>query len=104
MQCFLNYVNGLTAICHCAQTLFGLVSVSLKIFFNVRCSPGISTGLSFVPLLFLIFINDIVSSVNSSELFLFADDLKLFKGIHSFKDCDVLQSVVTSVLQWCKNY
>ena len=43
------------------------------------------------PLLFVIFINDLPEVIKSSELFLFADDMKLFHAIYTEEDCTSLQ-------------
>ena len=53
------------------------------------------------PLLFLIFINDIPAFSKFSTLFLFADDVKCSKDISSMEDCSLLQSDLTTLLDWC---
>ena len=53
------------------------------------------------PLLFLIFISDIPAFSKFSTLFLFADDAKCSKDISSMEDCALLQSNLTSLLDWC---
>ena len=53
------------------------------------------------PLLFLIYINDIPSSVSSCNVDLFADDSVLHRQISSFEDCQLFQNDLVSVRQWC---
>lgn len=52
------------------------------------------------PLIFILFINDICSEIGSAKL-LYADDLKLYREIHSLLDCYALQTDVDSLLRWC---
>ena len=48
----------------------------------------------------MIFINDLPNRVENSSVYLFADDLKLFKGIHDMSDCNSLQSDMNRVFSW----
>ena len=53
------------------------------------------------PLLFLIYINDIVTCISpSSKLALFADDIALYRSISSSVDYVVLQSDITAISVW----
>ena len=51
------------------------------------------------PVLFLIFINDLLDNIRSSVR-LFADDCVLYRNIHSLQDCLALQEDLTSLGQW----
>ena len=51
------------------------------------------------PLLFVIFINDICESINSSS-YLFADDTKLFRVIKSNSDIATLQADLNTKIDW----
>ena len=53
------------------------------------------------PLLFLLFINDIVSLFKYSKCLLFADDLKLFMPIKNVLDCSNLQRDLDLLASWC---
>ena len=61
---------------------------------------GVPQGSILGPLLFSIFINDIPSSFEHSIPFLFADDTKSLKAIHSTKDIEDLQADLDSVSFW----
>ena len=51
------------------------------------------------PVLFLIFINDLLENIRSSVR-LFADDCVLYRNIESPMDCQILQDDLNSLAQW----
>lgn len=63
-------------------------------------TSGAPQGSNLAPLLFSLFINDI-TNVIKSQLLLFADDLKIFRIIHSVQDCDQLQNDLDLLNTWC---
>ena len=58
-------------------------------------------GCNLGPLLFNIFVNDLVDSVQHSKVLQFADDVKIYREIHSTTDCLKMQDDVQAVLNWC---
>ena len=60
---------------------------------------GIPQGSVLGPILFIIYINDILDNINS-EGFLFADDTKIFKTILGKDDAIALQSDIDSLEAW----
>ena len=61
---------------------------------------GIPQGSVLGPVLFVVFINTIVDTIKESEVYIFADDTKLWKGIFSDQDCVLLQSDIHNATSW----
>ena len=64
---------------------------------------GVPQGSVLGPVLFIIFINSMVELVKDSEMFLYADDLKLFKEIITPDDAEALQGDLDILYDW-SNY
>ena len=56
------------------------------------------------PLLFLIFVNDLPSSISSSEILLFADDTKCLKKVSSHTDSILLQDDLLCLSNWSQKW
>jgi len=57
------------------------------------------------PILFIIYINDHVEHVNNgSDLYLYADDAKLFSFIKTIEDSATLQKDLNSLTQWMETW
>ena len=62
-----------------------------------KVTSGIPQGSVLGPLLFVLYINELPSLV-SSQLLTFADDIKLYRRIHSPIDCRILQADINILL------
>jgi len=68
-------------------------------------TSGIPQGSVLGPLLFVIYINDLAQYCDSGgELFLFADDAKLFKHIQSMHDSCVLNRNCQNLFNWSEKW
>lgn len=65
-------------------------------------SSGVPQGSHLGPLFFVLFINDLCSSIQSNFK-LFADDLKLYNTIKSSNDTEILQRDINIIDKWCTN-
>ena len=64
---------------------------------------GIPQGSVLGPVLFVIFINDMPSSVKSL-LYMYADDTKIFRPIRSTEDMEILQDDLNRLVEWSRKW
>ena len=65
---------------------------------------GVPQGTGLRPLLFLIYINDIVEGLQCNMIRLFADDAILYTTVTSDKDIDKLQQDLNQVCRWTSKW
>ena len=63
-------------------------------------TSGVPQGSNLGPLLFLLFINDLINKVQCDKL-LFADDMKIYAKIGSVDDCENILAQLKIVEDWC---
>lgn len=87
-----SYVNN--------RTQFVAINNSKSLTIDV--SSGVPQGSHLGPLLFNIFLNDIGQCFNSTKHTLYADDLKIYKVIHSNADYIEFQDDLNRFCEYCK--
>ena len=69
----------------------------------LQVTSGVPQGSVLGPLLFALYINELPSLV-SSQLLMFADDIKLYRRIRSPIDCRILQTDINILLDWSNHW
>lgn len=64
-------------------------------------TSGVPQGSNLGPLLFLLFINDLVQIIDCEKV-LFADDLKIYHAIENVEDCIFIQNQLQKIEVWCE--
>ena len=65
-------------------------------------TSGVPQGSNLGPLLFNLYFNDIILTLDSGCKLGYADDLKIFKDVRSANDCAHLQTLLDIFVQWCE--
>jgi len=65
-----------------------------------KVSSGVPQGGHLSPILFSLYVNEIKGVIKNCELFMFADDLKLFRKIENLSDCSALQDDLNNMVAW----
>ena len=63
-------------------------------------TSGVPQGSILGPLLFLLYIDDIVDCIHHSKIMLFADDTKMYRVVKDNSDCLKLQNDLDKLLSW----
>ena len=78
--------------------------VSISKFHITAVISGIPQGNILGLLLFLVYVNDIPTSMYKCTTYLFADDTKILKPIHNPNNECELQEDIDTLLSWCKKW
>jgi Reverse transcriptase (RNA-dependent DNA polymerase) len=70
---------------------------------NFTVRSGVPQGSHLGPLLFIIFINDIISCFKSLNFLLYADDLKIFFSVRTQSDVERAQAELDNFSKWCSD-
>ena len=65
----------------------------------LQVTSGTPQGSVLGPLLFLIYINDLPDNINS-EVYMYADDTKIYREIKTIEDRTILQSDLDTLTKW----
>lgn len=70
---------------------------------NMYISSGVPQGSHLGPLLFILYINDILKIFTHSNVLIYADDTKIYRVIREAMDCHLLQEDLKNFELYCKN-
>jgi hypothetical protein len=65
-----------------------------------RATSGVPQGSHIGPLLFTIFVNDVIDCFEFAKCLLFADDMKIFATVANVFDCNKLQNDLNRLSNW----
>lgn len=89
-------------ICEFITNRKNYVQIGGKKSKQYESKSGVPAGSALGPILFLIFIDDVVSNIKDASVLLFADDIKIFKEIKCYHDTLVLQNEINNTMDWCE--
>jgi hypothetical protein len=68
---------------------------------NFVINAGVPQGSILGPILFILYINDLPDVITSCNYLMYADDVKIYKEIHSDNDSIMLNSDLSHITNWC---
>ena len=78
------------------------VKLKSKISRVINVTSGVPQGSHLGPILFVLYLNDLPSCVRSSNVLMYADDVKLYHSINTPSDSFLLQEDFSRVISWCQ--
>lgn len=69
----------------------------------INVTSGVPQGSHLGPLLFLLFINDVITCFSFCDTLLYADDLKIFAEVNCLNDCLLIQQDLLCFARWCNS-
>ena len=91
---YLNWINSF--ITGRRQFVF----LNGKRSYEAWVESGVPQGSVLGPLLFILFINDLIQYIKHSQMFTFADDTKISRPINNVQDTFLLQEDLNSIIKW----
>ena len=65
---------------------------------EIKLVSGVPQGSNLAPLLYIIFINDVLNCIKNSEFLLYIDDMKLYKSIENLDDVHLFKEDIQNII------
>ena len=70
---------------------------------SINASSGVPQGSHLGPLLFILAIDDVSLVLKNARVLIYADDMKIYSTIKSYRDAELLQADLDRFASWCSN-
>lgn len=68
---------------------------------DIEVTSGVPQGSHLGPLLFVFYLNDLPAIIRSSDILMYADDVKLFRSYGALEDSTYIQDDLNRLSEWC---
>lgn len=78
------------------------VKIGSAVSREISVTSGVPQGSHIGPILFLLFVNDVLSVFSNCQCLIYADDLKFYSVVKSHEDCLKVQTDLNNLVSYCE--